>query len=556
LARSDRISSGESVATRALVRGSLAYTTFLLSRIRALCKTSATDRQIPISPRCCRLILLVLLSCKLWASSVPAPEAWIPVRWTGGPLELAWRTQTKTLPPDAAGRYALARWYDPATLTLLDDSPANCLLVTWAAPADPSTRAEQQRLIKVYAEEAHKRGLAVLGLIYADDDPVKTVTDAARVKLDGLVLEGQFAPEYLAALRKAAGSMPVIEIAKDAARWRWTPASVIVASGVPPSARNLSEMGIRGAPSSEPWIQSNLWLVRSLLPSPGRSVWVNSQVEKSSSIDYARAVADAAAAGGRWIVSLDDSFRTKLKAREASALEAWRRLSIYLKFAESSVNRPSLAPYGNVGIVLDPASANREVADEYLNLATRRQIPCRLLARSELNGTAIVSFRALLATDLDPPTTTERKLLQDFAEGGGLVVVGPSWGDAPKTEPFAEIPTGKGRVVVYRDLDPETVARDLKELLSDDDLGVVPFNVPSIITLASGGRPGQPLNIQLVNYFDHPVEAVTLRVAGKFSSARLETPEDVAIDLPLRDADGRTEVTIPRLSLWGTVSMK
>jgi hypothetical protein len=60
----------------------------------------------------------------------------------------------------------------------------------------------------------------------------------------------------------------------------------------------------------------------------------------------------------------------------------------------------------------------------------------------------------------------------------------------------------------------------------------------------------------LLNYFDEPVGAITLRVAGKFNSARLETPEGPAVDLPLRDADGKTEVTIPRLLLWGAVSMQ
>jgi hypothetical protein len=161
-----------------------------------------------------------------------------------------------------------------------------------------------------------------------------------------------------------------------------------------------------------------------------------------------------------------------------------------------------------------------------------------------------------VVTELDPPSASERKLLQDFAENGGLVIAGPSWGGAPKTEPFVEVQVGKGRVIVYKDPDPEAVARDLKELFSDDDLGVVPFNVPSVITFASGGSPGQPLLVQLLNYFDHPVEAITLRVTGKFGSARLETPEGVAVDLPLRDADGKTEVTIPKLVLWGAVSLK
>lgn len=504
-----------------------------------------------------RVVAVFVLSCTLGVSALPAPEAWVPVRWTGGPLELAWRTRAKTLPADAAVRDALARWYEPATLSLLEDSPANCLLVTWSAPADAAVEAGQRQLIKVYAEAAHKRGVAVLGLVYAAGDASKIVADAARAALDGLVLEGEFPPEFPAALRQAAGSMLVVEIAKDAAPWRWKPAPIIAVAGVAPSARNLAEMGIRGAPSSEPWIQSNIWLVRSsALASPSPAVWISSQIESASAVDYARAVADAAAGGGRWIVSLDDALRAKLRIRDDSALKAWRSISSYLKFAESHAAWRALAPYGNVGIVLDPASTKQDFADEYLNLVTRRQVPYRLVERSGLNSAAVAKFRALVATELDPPSSAERKLLQDFAENGGLVIAGPSWGNAPKTEPFLEIPAGKGRVVVYKDPDPETLARDLKELLSDDDLGVVPFNVPSVITLASGGNPGQPLVVQLVNYFDHPVEAITLRVAGKFSSARLETPDNAAVDLPLRDNGGRTEVTIPKLLLWATVSMK
>jgi hypothetical protein len=431
------------------------------------------------------------------------------------------------------------------------------LLVTWSAAADAAVEAEQQQLVKVYAEAAHKRGLAVLGLVHPGGDASKIAGDAARAALDGLVLDGDFAPEFPAALRKAAGSMLVVEIAKAPAPWRWKPAPIVAVEGVAPRARNLSEMGIRGAPSSEPWIESNIWLVRSFaLNSPSRPVWISSRLENASAVDYQRAVADAAAAGGRWVVSLDDVFRAKLRARDATALEVWRHLSRYLKFAETHAAWRVLAPYGNVGIVLDPASTKQDLVDEYLNLATRRQVPYRLVARSGLNVGSVTKFRALVVTELDPPSTAERKLLQDFAENGGLVIAGPSWGGAPKTEPFAEIVAGKGRVVVYKDPDPEAVARDLKELLSDDDLGVVPFNVPSALTFVSGRGSEQPLLVQLLNYFNHPVEMITLRVAGKFRSARLETPESGTVDLPLQQAEGRTEVTIPKLLLWGAVSME
>ena len=493
----------------------------------------------------------------LGASAAPATETWVPIRWTGGPLELAWRSRTKTLPTDAAARDALARWYEPATLSLLENSSANCLLVTWSAPADAAVEAEQQQLVKVYTEAAHKRGLAVLGLVYAAGDASKIAADAAKAALDGLVLEGEFVPEFSASLRQAAGSRLVVEIAKDAAPWRWRPASIVALAGATPSGRNLSEMGIRGSPSSQPWIESNLWLVRSFaFASAPRVAWISSWLEKASAADYERAVADAAAAGGRWIVSLDDALRAKLRAREPAALETWHRLSIYLEFAETHLGRRALAPYGNVGVVVDSASTKQDASDEYLHLVTRRQVPYQLVARSGLNAAAVAKLRGLVAIALDPPSAAERKLLQDFAEDGGLVIVGPSWGDAPKTEPFADVPAGKGRVMVYKDPDPETVARDLKEILSDDDLGVVPFNVPSVITMASGGSPGQPLLVQLVNYFDHPVEAITLRVTGKFHSARFETPEAAAVDLPLRYDEGRTEVTIPKLLLWGAVSME
>lgn len=503
------------------------------------------------------LLVLFFLSFTLRASASPAPENWVPIRWTGGPLEVAWRTHTKTLPADAAAREALAHWYEPATLSLLEDSPANCLLVTWSAPADAAVEAEQQQLVKTYTEAAHKRGLTVLGLVYAEGDASKIAADAAQAALDGLVLEGKFAPEFSLSLHQAAGSKLVIEIAKDAASLRWKPVPIVALAGVAPSGRNLSEMGIRSTPSSQPWIESNVWLVRSFaFVSPSRAVWIGRQLENASAIDYARAVADAAAAGGHWIVSLDDALRAKLLGRDSSALEVWHRLSKYLRFAESHSAWRTLAPYGNVGIVLDTTSTKPDATDEYLQLATRRQVPYQLVERSGLNADSVAKFRALVVTELDPPSAGERKLLQDFTNNGGVLIAGPSWGVAPKTEPFAEIPVGKGRVVVYTDPDPEAVARDLKEMLSDDDLGVVPFNVPSVITMASGGGPAKALVVQLVNYFDQPVEAITLRVAGKFRSARLETPDAPAVDLPLRQDEGRTEVTIPKLSLWGAVSME
>ena len=44
---------------------------------------------------------------------------------------------------------------------------------------------------------------------------------------------------------------------------------------------------------------------------------------------------------------------------------------------------------------------------------------------------------------------------------------------------------------------------------------------------------------------------------ARYATDLLADPvEGVTVDLPLRDAEGRTEVTIPKLLLWGAVSME
>ena len=56
-----------------------------------------------------------------------------------------------------------------------------------------------------------------------------------------------------------------------------------------------------------------------------------------------------------------------------------------------------------------------------LKLATRRQVPYQIISRSELNNGGVAKFRAVVATELDPPSAAEHKVLQDFAENGGIV---------------------------------------------------------------------------------------------------------------------------------------
>jgi hypothetical protein len=455
----------------------------------------------------------------------------------------------------------IANWYDPATLSLLDGTPINCLVVTFSAGASPDVETQQHNAVKEYARAARERGIAVLGIVYPGADPLAVAAAAEEAPLDGLVLDGVFPPEFAEKLRTAAHSRPsglmVIPIARNAASLRTAKEQLVAIEGVQPGARDLAEMGIRAGASAEPWIESNIWLVRSLrLGIAWQPVWVSHQPNPGSEGDYLRSVADAAMAGGRWMVALDDDLRAKLFHKDAAALATWRSINAYLRFAEDHAEWRSFASYGNLGIIVDTAVKEPSLAEEYLNLVARRQVPYRLIPRSELRAQSLASFRAVLAADLDAPTEPERRVLRDFAERGGLVLAGPWWGDPPKDEPYSEVALGKGRVAIYKDdpPNPESVAKDIPDLLAPEVIGLSAFNVPTAITYASTAGCGNRVLVQLLNYAGRPIERVTVRFNGSFKSARLYTPENAPLELAAGPAaNGRTEVLIPKLAAWGAL---
>ncbi|HUJ23260.1 MAG TPA: hypothetical protein VLX58_17125 [Bryobacteraceae bacterium] len=489
------------------------------------------------------------------------PADWVPARWEGGPLAVARRSKEKAPAENVRVREAVAKWYEPATLNLLEGTPINCLLVTFSAGADADVEGKQHQIVKEYARLARQRGIAVLGIVYPGAEPAAVASATKDAGLDGVVLDGELPAGFAAKLETAMQSRAVvIPIARDAAALRTSTAPLLAVEGVHPGARDLSDTGIRAGASAEPWIESNIWLVRSLRFGPSwRPVWISQQPNPNSEGDYMRCVADAAVGGGRWIVALDDELRSGLFQKDAAALATWQNIARYLKFAEDHAEWHGFAPYGNLAIIVDTESQSPDISNEYLNLVARRQVPYRLIRRSELSPASLASFRAVLAVDLAPPTDSERSILCRFAENGGLVVSGPSWGDPPKDDPYSEIPLGKGRVAVYKEdpPNPESLAKDMQDLLEPEVMGLSVFNVPSAITYASTSDSGKRALVQLLNYAGRPIERATIRFNGIFKKVRLYTPEAAPLDLDAEStANGRTEVLIPALPVWGAVLLE
>ena len=512
--------------------------------------------------------LLVFMAIAVRAGLAGGPETWVPVRWQGGPLELQRRAENKTLPPDPAMKETIANWYDPATLDLLRDTPINCLLVTWGTGGNADTDAQQQNVVRSYAGQAHTRGLSVLGLVRSGDNPSSVAERTAGAGLDGLVVEGdsadvaRFIPEVRRVLlekRSAAVVFPMIAAEKLYPNPDWP--ILAVADAVVPGIQELSEEA-ESAPSSEPWIESNIWLVRSIVSWCGsRPVWLGEWVAaKATAGDYERAIADAAAGGGQWILAPGDDLRRGLLMKQPEAVATWRRIAAGLRFQQEHARWRGIAPFAVLGFIQDRSLKDRTVSDENLNLTCRRRIPLRLIDRGELTASSLAGLTAVHAIDLVQPAESERTILADFAESGGLVIAGPSWKqvEIPKNQDFAVLPAGKGRVAVYRKEwpDPAILSQDLVDLLGRDNLGVRLFRGASVLMNVSADNANNRVLVHLLNYAGEPADSLVVRVAGGFRRASMVTPEGAPRELALEKSAGRVEVNVPSLSVYGVILLE
>ena len=456
------------------------------------------------------------------------PAGWVPARWQGGPLEV--RRRAGVAPSEIT-----RDWYNPRTLDWLENTPINCLLVTWSAGAEAALEAEQRKLVTSYARAAHRRGIAVLGLLYPGADPGRAAASAMEAGLDGLVLDGDFpdGPKVARELRK---SCPLV-IPLGTRDWLRPEADWPVwgtQDAVTPRIRAISESGaVDATPTSEPWIDSNTWLIRSLgAAGGGRPVWLGNRLENPSAGDYARAIADAAAGGGRWVVAPDDALRAGLWRGQPEALATWRRVGAWLSFYEQHAEWRAFAPAAALGIIQDSAGKDSAMSDENLNLIARRRIPYRVIERRELTPAAIEGLPAVLAADLEPPTERERSLLAAFA--------------------------GAGRIVVYKEdpPDPEALSKDLLDLIGNENLPVRLFNAASVLAQAGADPGGGRLLVQLVNYATEPSERITVRAAGEYRGARLYSPDAPPADLKTTRSGGKTDVLLAKVAVYAALLLE
>jgi hypothetical protein len=352
------------------------------------------------------------------------------------------------------------------------------------------------------------------------------------------------------------------------------PASgVQVVNGEWPGIRTGPERGgVSSGPTGAPWIDSNGWLVRlALARRPDRTVWVTADAPKSGAVvplsRHLVALADGAAHGGRWVVSLDQGMAEGLAAANPQFTGDWKKLMCAIAFFQEHEEWSEWPVHALLAVVSSFSGEQEFFSHEVLNLTARTNVSYRILEKDGLRPEALVGLRAVVYPDSDPPSAELRQMVLGFAATGGLLITGPKWGKAPGTRAqedshprYAILKFGKGAIAVaYKDPDdPYEVAQDAQVLLShryDLVRFYNGFGMGSYFTLSPDG--GRAL-VHAINYAGGAgSDPVSVRIAGRFRSARLWSPGSVeAKRLEMRAQKDAVEVHLPPLAVYGGIELE
>jgi hypothetical protein len=467
-------------------------------------------------------------------------------------LDIARGEKTKGFTADTAE--VLRSWQDPASLAVVQGTPVNCLVVSWAADAG------QQQALKPLIEKGKQAGLEFVGLIEGEANKPAAVAAAQSAGLAAVAMEGD-AP--------ASAGVPVIPWNK-AAQVRVSAKSPIlgISDGVFPGLPQAASQA--GGPTNLPWVDSNgarLLIARAL--APGKTLWVGfDPPAKAAAEAYMLAVADPASHGTRWVISLDDQLRADLTAKKQPAADTWKKLIDTVAFFEQHKELRTYRPGGRLAVMSNFAGPDYETGEEAINLLPRLRQPCRVIARSLAASASFAGLQAIFYVDKEAPDAALRKKLLAFATDGGILFVPSNWQN-PEGSPtpaeayllFSMRAVGKGRLAVCKEAQPDsydTVA-DIQNIMSHRNDLLRLYNAPSANFLYETSAQGGQGAIQLLNYSRRPgSDGPVFWVKEPYKLARLVSPE-LASPEELKfasQAAGGAELSLPRLSVYGAVELE
>jgi len=325
------------------------------------------------------------------------------------------------------------------------------------------------------------------------------------------------------------------------------------------------------SPTSQPWVDSNLGLVRFARAFRPEAIplysfhWNLSDALRKklgpTAEDYSLAISEADAFRADVILDLHEGLQKGLAHNEAEAWALWNNVKRYvaLQSVESAPGMPPM-PLANTGIVTN----NYRVSYEGINMMARHNIPFVVLRPADLEAKRLDGLDMLVV--FSAPSIAACRVLDDFAKQGGIVVLVNLRGDFPwhSSEPIrrnvqsAVYNVGTGQIVEFAEpvIDPEVFSRDMRRLMGVQRSSLSLWNSLTTIAVPYREKPVGETILNLVNYALEP-EPVQVQINGHFSSILYESPErGCCQSITPIERDGFTEFVIPALIIGGRVHLK
>ncbi len=351
------------------------------------------------------------------------------------------------------------------------------------------------------------------------------------------------------------------------------PPGVRIAKGEWPGVRMATGQGdATSGPTGAPWVDSNGWLVRlERARMPDATVWVTADAPPTTEIlplsRHLVALADSAAHGGHWVVTLDHHAADGLAAGAPEAAGEWKKLMRAAAFFQAHDAWRAWPADAVLAVVSSFAEDDAPFSREVLNLMARTNISYAIVEDAGVTPAALRGLRAVLYPDAGPPPAATRQALLDFAARGGLLIAGPRWNQpAGPPEPEQAHPRyqlrrlGKGVIAMARRQpdDPYEMTQDAQLILSHRYDRVRLFNGFLLSGYGTLSPDGTRKLVHLVNYGggaggDPPAA----HIAGRFRAAKLwplGRAEPQRLDM-LAQRDG-VEVHLPPIDVYSAIELE
>jgi hypothetical protein len=353
------------------------------------------------------------------------------------------------------------------------------------------------------------------------------------------------------------------------------PGGVTVLPGLWPGlklSRSDSADVATAAPTGAPWVDSNGWKIRlAATLQPGSAIWVDATPKEPrlSTGAYVVAVADAAAYGGRWIISLNSQLAAGIAAQNPAALETWKSVIRASDFFAGRKDWSDYVPEAVVGVVSDFSGANKFLSGELLNLLARTNAQYKIIPKTTVAAAAFHGLKALIYVDAEPPARDLQQQILAFVGEGGLLITGPKWGQVPGTAAqfddhprFSSRLLGKGRVAVGKSNlnDPFILANDSAVLISHRYDLLRFWNGGTMASHFTTSRDRSRGVLQMLFFATSQrggPDTASVRVAGRYRTAklwRLDQTAPVTIET-VSEKDG-LEVHLPPVSQYAAVEVE